>query len=142
LIVPDVEWSHMSLFDTNDYIQVLVQLSGDQKKVSQQTLYRSLGLEYDEERRKIRKEDIQDAIRKKELISLEKMPLNELRTLNDDDEIPETTDTPIGVDSPYVDQTGTPPSDAGGLGSLPALPGLSSPGGEAPPPPPSGPPPA
>jgi hypothetical protein len=142
LIVPEVEWSHMSLFDTNDYIQVLVQLSGDQKKVSQQTLYRSLGLEYDEERRKIRKEDIQDAIRKKELVSLDRMPLNELRTLNDEDEIPETTETPIGIDSPYTDQTGTPPSDAGGLGGLPPLPGMSPPGGEPSLPPPSGPPPA
>ena len=83
----------MSLFDTADYVNVLVQLTGDQKKVSHQTLYRSLGLEYEEERRKIKKEDIADAIRKKEVASLDMMPLNELRALNEEDEINEITPT-------------------------------------------------
>jgi hypothetical protein len=71
LIVPDIDWNHMSLFDASDYINILVQLStGENKQVPQQTLYRSLGLEYEEERRKLRKEDIYDAIRTKELQSL------------------------------------------------------------------------
>ena len=46
----------MSILDTMDYIQQLIALfTGDQKSVSHQTLYRSLGLEYDEERRKMKK---------------------------------------------------------------------------------------
>jgi len=136
LIIPEIDWNHMSLFDTTDYVNVLVQLSGEQKKVSQQTLYRSLGLEYEEERRKIRKEDISDAIRKKELMSLDRMALNELRAITEEDEIPEITEPPLMGESPYSDPTGQQPGGAdmgmGGLpggGSLPPLPGMSSPSG-------------
>lgn len=137
LIIPEVDWNHMSLFDTSDYVNVLVQLSGEQKKVSQQTLYRSLGLEYEEERRKIRKEDISDAIRKKELMSLDRMALNELRAITEEDEIPEITETPLPGQSPYIDQAGQmqPGGDMGagmgpgGPGGLPPLPGLGPPGG-------------
>lgn len=146
LILPEVDWNHMSLFDTSDFVNVLVQLSGEQKKVSQQTLYRSLGLEYEEERRKIKKEDIADAIRKKELMSLDRMPLNELRALSDEDEIPEITEPPLPGQSPYAD-TGMPTApgmEPGGPGGLPPLPGLGGPPpggglGGAPPPPPGGP---
>ncbi len=55
LIVPEVDWNHMSLFDMDSYINNMVNLSqgeGVQKRVSLQTLYRSLGLEYEEEQRK------------------------------------------------------------------------------------------
>lgn len=125
LIVPEVDWSHMSVFDTMDYINVLVQLSGEQKKVSQQTLYRSLGLEYDEEQRKIKKEDIRDAVRKKEIMSLDRMALNDLRALSDDDDIPEIAETPGNpADSPYTDQGQQAPGGPGGdmgLGSLPGV---------------------
>lgn len=130
LIIPEIDWNHMSLFDTSDYVNVLVQLSGEQKKVSQQTLYRSLGLEYEEERRKIKKEDISDAIRKKELMSLDRMPLNELRALSEEDEIPEILETPLPGQSPYEGQPGgAAPGgmDAGGPGGLPPLPGLGPP---------------
>lgn len=135
LIIPEVDWNHMSLFDTNDFVNVLVQLSGEQKKVSQQTLYRSLGLEYDEERRKIKKEDISDAIRKKEMFSLDRMSLNELRALSEEDEIPEITEAPLPGQSPYSDQGQQAPAGGG----MPPLPGMS-PGGDfgLPPPPPMG----
>jgi hypothetical protein len=141
LIIPTVEWSHMSIFDTMDYIQQLVALStGDQKRVSQQTLYRSLGLEYDEERRKMKKEDIQEAVRKKELASLEAMALNELRGLDEDSDIPEIAPSALPGQSPYADAAGQQPggeTGAGGAGGgLPPLPGLGSPsggGGGAPP---------
>src|SRR5271166_2817202 len=147
LIVPDIDWNYMTLFESMDFINVLVQLSGDQKKVSQQTLYRSLGLEFDEERRKIRKEDISDAIRKKELVTLDRMPLNELRGLNEQDDIPDIVDTANPADSPYTDATG---GGAGGPGGLPPLPGMGPPPdmggglgggglGGMPPPPPAGP---
>lgn len=135
LIIPEVDWNHMSLFDTSDFVNVLVQLSGEQKKVSQQTLYRSLGLEFEEERRKIKKEDISDAIRKKELMSLDRMSLNELRALTEEDEIPEIVEPPLPGQSPYAT---TPGGDQpGGPGGLPPLPGMSGGGPDLglPPPP-------
>ena len=69
LIIPEVDWNHMSLFDMDSYIQNMITLStgeGTQKRVSMQTTYRGLGLEYEEEQKKIRYEDIQDAIRTRE----------------------------------------------------------------------------
>lgn len=141
LIVPEIDWNHMSLFDTTDYVNILVQLSGDQKKVSQQTLYRSLGLEYDDERRKIKKEDIAEAIRKKELMSLDRMALNEIRALTEEDDIQEIAETPLPGTSPYSDPgQSAAPGGAGLGGSLPGAgpdlgmpPPMPSPGGGPPP---------
>lgn len=134
LIVPEVEWNRLTMFDTMDYINILLQLStdGPGKRVSKETLYDSLGLELEEERRKIRREDIYDVIRKKEQANLEKMTLNELRAISDDDEIPEITDTANPNDSPYdtgaAPLPGTEPSGAmpggSGIGGLPDLGGL------------------
>lgn len=131
LVVPEIEWNRLSLFDTSDYINILLQLStGEDKRVSRDTLYNSLGLEAEDEIRKIRAEDINEAIRKKEKENLAKMSLNELRTLNDNDEIPEITDSAIAADSPY--ENGQPgqggPEGAGGGG----LPGMSGGGGGSP----------
>lgn len=130
LIVPEIDWNHMSLFDLESYVSTLRELTGEQKRVSVHTLYRSLGLEWEDERRKIRKEDIADAIRKKEQGSLEKMNLNELRTLNEEDEIPELLEAPLPGMSPY-DDAGAGGGGAGGGG----LPGMEPPGGNLPPPP-------
>jgi hypothetical protein len=90
LIVPEIDWNHMSLFDAGDYINTMVTLTqgvGDQKRASLHTLYRSLGLEFEDETRKIRKENIQNAIAKKETEALEALDLNALRALDDEDEI-------------------------------------------------------
>lgn len=138
LITPTVEWSHMSIFDSMDYIQQMVALStGEKKKVSEQTLYKSLGLEYDEEQRKMKKEAIQDAIKTKELASLAAMPLNELRSLDEDDDIPMILPIALpGMASPYDQPSGPPGADQGAAGAggsgLPPLPGMSSGGGGAP----------
>jgi hypothetical protein len=149
LIIPDVEWNRLTMFDTMDYINILLQLStGEDKRVSRHALYDALGLEGEEERRKIRHEDVQEAIRKKEKDNLAKMSLNELRSLSDDDEIPEITDTANPSDSPY-DMGALPgQTDAGGLGGgspMPGIPDLGGLGGggsmSPPPPPPSSPPP-
>jgi hypothetical protein len=148
LIVPDVDWNHMSLFDAGDYINTLVTLTqgqDDQKRASIHSLYRSMGLEWQDEQRKMRKEAIQTAILKKEKASLESMDLNELRALDDEDEIPEQDNDdnkPAGGESPLPGETpggGLPGLD---MGSPPPPPPPS--GGGAPPPeaPPSGPPPA
>jgi len=134
LILPDVSWNHMSLFETTDYVNTLVQLTNtDQKKVSNHTLYRSLGLDYDEERLNMKKEDVMEAIRVKEIASLARIPLNELRTLTEDDdaEIPEITENANAADSPYQDAAGQLPGADGGMGGgggglLPPLPGLGA----------------
>ncbi len=134
LIIPDIEFNHMSLFDLADYVQSLKDLTGEQKRISLHTLYRSLGLDFEDERAKIRKEDIAEAIRKKEQETLSKMTLNELRTLTEEDEIAEITGAPL---------PGMTPDGEGSKGSS-DLPGLSPPpempgGGGAPPPPPTAP---
>jgi hypothetical protein len=156
LIIPEVDWNQMSLFDTADYINMLMTLSGEQdRRISKNTLYRSLGLEWEEEQRKIKKEDIREAIRKKELMSLDRMQMNDLRALGEDDDIPEITEAALTEDSPYADGSGgalpgtsgggAGPSSGGGLdlglgglggGGLGAGPLTSTP--PPPPPPPTG----
>lgn len=140
LIVPEIDWNHMSLFDADTYINSLVTLSqgqADQKRVSIHTLYRSLGLEYEDEVRKMRKENVQNAIQKKEMAALEAMDLNSLRALDEQDEIPEPQ-TPGGAqEAPLPGET--PGGAPGGLPDL-GMPGGPPPplGGPPPPPPPSG----
>lgn len=132
LIVPDVDWNHMNLFDAGDYIQNLVNLSqpgneGALPRTSTQTLYRSLGLEWEDEQKKIRKEAIQAAIFKKESEALQVMTLNELRSLDDDHEIQEKQK----VSSEESVGPGEPDAGLPGLGSQGGL------GGDMPPPPPA-----
>jgi hypothetical protein len=143
LIVPEVDWNHMSLFDMSDYINNLTQLTQGveqgQNKVSIQTLYRSLGLEYEEEQRKMRYEDIQSAIRMRELTSLQRYSLNELRSLSPDDEIEEVPEEPVPGQSPYVTvpgQQGGAPGMGGGGGGMGM--GMPPPPGGGPPPMPIG----
>lgn len=134
LIVPEIDWNHMSLFDAGDYINTLVTLSQGtegQKRVSLQTLYRSLGLEYQDEILKMRKENVQNAISKKEVEALNSMDLNSLRALDDEDEIPEPKVAPGQTEAPL-------PGETPGGGGMPAGLDLSLPGGPPPPPPPSG----
>jgi len=138
LIVPEVDWNHMSLFDAGDYIQNLITLTtgeGQAKRASLHTLYRSLGLEYEDEMRQMRKEAIQNAIFKKEQMSLETMDLNALRTLDDDDEIPEPEVQPGqmnagGNQPPLPGESPLGGMDmGGGLGGLPPMPSVGEGGG-------------
>ena len=139
LIVPDVDWNHMSLFDMDSFINNMVNLSqgeGAAKRVSLQTLYRSLGLEYEEEQRKIRYEDIQDAIRMKEMAALSKYSIHELKSLRPGDDIEEVNE-PVPGESPFVPGEvgessgggGGIPSGGGGLGPMPGSPPSSPVGG-------------
>ncbi len=135
LVVPEVEWNHMSLFDAGDYIQTLVQMAqgqGADKKVSVQTVYRSLGLDWEDEVRKMKVESIQDAINEKEKAALAAIPLTELRSLGPDDPIDEPEETPLPGEAP----PGGPGEEGGG--GLPGLPGLGPPPGGPPPAPPTG----
>lgn len=139
-IIPEVDWNYMSLFDTNDYIQNMITLSqeGEGKRVSMQTLHRTLGLDYQDEVRRIRRENIDLEILKKEKMALEKLDLNALRAITEDDEIKPPVDEDLegeGGDTgeedgalPGMDMGG--PADGGGdskeeapeLPDLPALP--------------------
>jgi hypothetical protein len=117
LIVPEIDWNHMSLFDMDSFINNMVNLSqgeGVAKRVSLQTLYRSLGLEYEEEQRKIRYEDIQDAIRMREVAAMGKYSLHELKSLGPTDDIEEVADEPVPGESPYVPGEGTETGSSGG----------------------------
>jgi hypothetical protein len=150
LIVPEVEWNHMSLFDAGDYIQNLSQLVQSQpQKVSVQTLYNSLGLSWEDENRKMKVEAIQAAIVKKETISLDEMPLSELRSLTAEDEIQDPQAVSEGL--PGQEMPGSPgeggpsglpglplPSGGGGLGGLPSPPLEGGPPGAGGGPPPGG----
>lgn len=125
LIVPQVEWNHMSLFDLNDYISTLTQLTGEKKMVSVHTLYRSLGLDYEKEQRMIKIESIDEAIKKKEQEALDKMSLSALKSLGEDSEIPELIETALPGESPDEEPLPGQESSDSGMG-----------GGAPPPPPP------
>ena len=142
LIVPEVDWNHMSLFDMDSYINNMVNLSqgeGAQKRVSLQTLYRSLGLEYEEEHRKIRYEDIQDAIRTREIAAMARYSIHELKALGPGDEVEEVSDEPVPGQSPYKPADGAGGGGGGGGGGMPGGPPPSPIGGGGPKPPGGGP---
>lgn len=129
LIVPDIEWNHMSLFDMTDYITVIKELAaGETKHVSKQTLYRSLGLVYEDELQKMRQESIDDAILAREQRALGTMPLNELRALGPSDEIQESADAGAMPGAEGEEE-------AQGGGDLPGVPPPPAPGSAPPPPP-------
>ena len=143
LIIPDIEWPEMAVFQSMDYINILIQMSGEKKQVSTGTLYKALGLVWEDEDRKIRKEAVSAAIREKEAEALKKMSLNDLKALGPDDDVPEITETPLNSESPY-EAAGQAPPDAsgGGGGLLGSLPGMEAPGGGGSSPSPSSPPPS
>jgi intein/homing endonuclease len=122
LIVPEVEWNQMNLYDLQDYIGNITGLVSA-KQASLQTLYRSLGLNYEEERVRMRQETIHDAIRRREEEALGKMTLSELRGLDPEKEIMEPvddTDRSVQELPPEADAGGAP--GGGGMpGGLPEL---------------------
>ncbi|MFA5048465.1 MAG: LAGLIDADG family homing endonuclease [Patescibacteria group bacterium] len=153
LIVPEVEWNQMNLYDLQDYIQNITGLVS-QKQASIQTLYRSLGLSYQDEIVKMRQEAIREAIRMKEDENLRKMTITELRALDPEKEILEPVDSKeresaggagAGGGMPGMPEAGGMPGmgpemgglggppGAGGLGELAPLPaGPTPPGGTLP----------
>lgn len=118
LIVPEVEWNHMNLYDLQDYISNVSSLV-TAKQVSLQTLYRSLGLNYEEERQKMRAEAINDAIRQREEQALAGMSLLELRALDPEREILEPTQAAQPLGGAPMGQPGVPGAEAGMPGAPP-----------------------
>jgi len=149
LIIPEIEWNHMSLFDTDQYINQLIQLTGGEgpnKRASLHTLYRCLGLDYKEERMKMKEEMIDDVILAKEKAALTSYTLEELHKMTPQTEIKEK----VGLDALNIpgatggSAPGAPGApgglDLGSSGGLPPM-GEPSSGGGAPPPAPPAPPP-
>jgi hypothetical protein len=114
LIVPEVEWNHMNLYDLQDYIGNVTGLVSN-KQVSVQTLYRSLGLNYQDERIKMRQEMINDAIRQREEQALGKMTITELRSLDPEKEVMEPIDSKER-EAATPEMPGAPGGEMGGLG--------------------------
>jgi hypothetical protein len=137
LVIPEIEWNHLSLFDTADYVNQLVSLSseGEGKRVSKQTLYRSLGLDFEDEERKMRQERIKNAIAKKESEVLGTMSLNDLRAVTDDTEIEEKVNEETGDVEAGAAGGGLPGAGLPGSSPSPDLSGAGL-GGPPPPPPP------
>ncbi len=116
LQVPNVDFNHMNLYDMNDYIQSISGFVGS-KEVSIHTLYRSLGLSYEEEMKKLDQEAIDFAIRTRKATILGEMRLNELEGLDPEGTIPEPAETAL--------PGGGVPEDEGGLpGMAPELPDM------------------
>jgi len=107
LMVPNIDFNHMNLYDMNDYVQSISQFVTN-KQVSLQTLHRSLGLSYEEERRRMKEEAVNDAIFAKEQQILGNMRLSELMNV----------DPNVGVPEPAETVTG---GDAGGDASIPGV---------------------
>lgn len=115
LIVPEVEWNQMNLYDLQDYVANISSLVTS-KQASLQTLYRSLGLSYEDERKKLREEAINDAIRQREEGALAGMTLTDLRGLDPEQEIMEPLPGEGGMEQPGMGSMGVPGGPgAGGM---------------------------
>ena len=140
LIVPEIDWNQMNLYDMDTYITAIKELSGGERPViSKETLFRSLGLNIDEERRRLKQEAIQNVIAQKELQLMQQLSLGSLRALKPDSDLIEPNEQPLpGVGMPSEESgpgglgvdLGAPPDLSGGLG----LPPPTSTGTPTPPP--------
>lgn len=131
LIVPNVDFNHMNLWDMDSYISNIA-THVEAKNVSIQTLHRSLGLSYEEEMRRIKEETIEKVIRAKEEEVLTGMRLSELRSITIDSNIIEPAE---GTQVDMSEEEGLPGvggPDLGGMGMPPM--GGGPPPGEIPPP--------
>nr|BDD46222.1 hypothetical protein 54 [bacterium] len=130
LVVPQVDFNHMNLYDMNDYIQNISNFVTN-NQVSLQTLYRSLGLSKEEEDRRLKEELIANVIRQKEEQAMQAMRLAELRNLDADSAITEPPDQEIpgmeagpgGEDMGGLPGVGGPGGGGLDLGGLPPMPG-------------------
>jgi hypothetical protein len=91
LEIPTIDFNHMNLYDMSDYVSTIAAFVNN-KQVSLQTLYRSLGLSWEEENRRLKEEAIQAAIFEKQQAVLKGMRLSELENLDVDKGIQEPVD--------------------------------------------------
>lgn len=128
LIVPNVEFNHMNLWDMADYVNTIGTFVTS-KQVSVQTLHRSLGTSYEEEQKRIKQELLNEIILEKEKQALASMRLAELRNIDVDTVINEPTqedmEAPQGGEELSLPGVGgdpfgaEPPSPLGGAGGMP-----------------------
>jgi hypothetical protein len=111
----------MILYDMDNYINILNTLAQN-NKVSDHTLFRSLGLSVEEERRRIREQLIQQTILQKELQIMNQMSISALRSLKPEEEIVEPTEqTPLPGTPGAAEEAGIPGMMGGGMGGMPPL---------------------
>lgn len=124
LIIPKIEWNKMNLYEQSEYVGNLNSLVGT-KQASLQSLYKSLGLNYEEEQKKLRQEAIDEAIRLKEQQVLSTYSLSKLRAMDPESDVIED---PSGTD----DALPSPPGMEGGeeLASMPDFGGGDLGGGD------------
>lgn len=120
LIVPEIEWNQMTLYDLDNYVQQLAGLF-EKKTISRKTLFRSLGLNVEDELSHIREEAIKETIVAKEMAELQKLNLSELRTLDPDMPIVEKEAAPA---EPLPGTEGAPGLDMGAAGGSTPIPDL------------------
>jgi hypothetical protein len=140
LLVPQVDWNQINLYDLNDYIQALGGYV-DKNRISIHTLYRSLGLNWEEEQRLIKEEAIRTQIAAKENETFKTMSLSELRNINPDEPIMEKNKLGESMPTPgenngpgdgpenmptmppdvpgAIPEVASPPSESGGEGGAP-----------------------
>jgi hypothetical protein len=136
LIVPSVEWNALALYDVDSYINVIKDLANNPQNpvVSKTTLFHSLGLNMEDENRRIKEEAINTVILQKELAILQTMSLGALRSLEGGkSDIIEPTE-PLGSPLP-----GTVSEESGMPGGLSEMGGSELGGGLAMPTPPNAP---
>jgi hypothetical protein len=126
LIVPKVMWNRLNLRDMDSYTSTLTGLLATQEapgKVSDQLLFETLDVDYEEERKRRRIESVNRAIETMEVQAIGKMTLEELQTLDCEKPIIDAhKGEPMPAPSP---EQGPPlPGGPGGGGG-----GLSMPGG-------------
>lgn len=113
LLVPTVDFNHMNLYDMQDYINSISNFVGN-KQVSLQTLHRSLGLSYEEERERLKEEQIHEAKFAKQQQILGGMRLSELDNLDPTKPIPEPAETVQAGDTGGESGGGLPGMEEGG----------------------------
>lgn len=119
LMVPKIDFNHMNLYDVSDYVSSLSNFVGN-KQVSLQTLHRSLGLSYEEERKRLKEEAIDDAIFSKQQQILSGMRLSELSNIDPNAAIAEPPETVQGeAGGAEGGGGGLPGLDMGGGGGAP-----------------------
>jgi hypothetical protein len=130
LQVPNVDFNHMNLYDMNDYIQSIAGFVGS-KEISIHTLYRSLGLSYEEEMKRLNQEAIDFAIRTRKATILAEMRLSELENLDLNGSISEPAEHSLSGSGSSIGDIGLP-------GMASEVPGMGGGGGGGPLEPPGG----
>lgn len=93
LIIPEIEWNKMNLYDLDNFINFLTQLNqAPTPKVSLHSLFRSLDLNYDDEMQKIREEQIDQIRLTKEIQIIQGKSLSEIRSIDKEKPLLEESD--------------------------------------------------